>query len=96
MGGEYKNSYRRPTWYALAAFTPLHIGDVGHWHADAGVVAGLATGYTRRENPYAPGVAGALVRIAAPSGVALNVLAVPNQGPRNSGFIGFQLAFPFR
>lgn len=96
MSGEYLNSYRCPTWYALGAFTPLHMGSEGHWRVDAGLVAGLASGYTHHENVYAPAVAGMIVRIAAPRGLALNLLAVPNDGPRDSGFIGFQLSIPLR
>lgn len=96
MSGEYLNSYRCPTWYALGAFTPLHMGSQGHWHVDAGLVAGLASGYTHRENVYAPVVAGVILRIAATRGLALNLLAVPNDGPRDSGFIGFQLSIPLR
>lgn len=92
--GAYSNSYRKPTVYALAEFTPLHIGQVNHWHVDAGVAAGIATGYTRAEIPCAPLAGAALIRITAPGGIALNVLGVPNMGARNSGFIGFQLSVP--
>lgn len=92
--GIYSNSYRKPTAYALAEFTPLHIGAMNHWHVDAGVVAGLASGYTRFEIPCAPLVGATLIRAVAPDGVALNVLGVPNSGPYNSGFIGFQVSVP--
>lgn len=92
--GAYTNSYRKPTVYALAEFTPLHIGQVNHWHVDAGVAAGIATGYTRAEIPCAPLAGAALIRVTAPDGIALNVLGVPNMGARNSGFIGFQLSVP--
>lgn len=45
MGGEYLNSYRAPTWYAAGVWTPLHLGHAAGWHVDAGLAAGLATGY---------------------------------------------------
>lgn len=92
--GAYTNSYRKPTVYALVEFTPLHIGQVNHWHVDAGVAAGIATGYTRAEIPCEPLAGAALIRVTAPDGIALNVLGVPNMGARNSGFIGFQLSVP--
>lgn len=121
MGGEYLNSYRRPTWYAAAVWTPVHIGAARRWHVDAGLAAGLASGYghahydthawtidpatatgwrlvtTRHRymrNPYSPLMAAGIVRIAAPSGLGLNLMVVPNQGPTSSGFVGFQLAIP--
>jgi hypothetical protein len=95
MGGEYKNSYRRPTWYALAAFTPLQLGRINGWHVDAGLAAGLASGYRSSEVPSEPLVGGLIVRLASPSGIGLNLLAVPNSDAHNSGFIGFQLVMPW-
>lgn len=94
MGGEYRNSYRRPTWYALGAWTPLHLGNDDGWHANAGLVAGLASGYTHRENHFAPWVAGFKVAVFTPHHWGVNFLAVPNSGSHNSGFVGFQLAIP--
>lgn len=92
--GIYSNSYRKPTVYALAEFTPLHLGGGNHWHIDAGVAAGIASGYTRTEIPCAPLAGAALVRITAPDGVALNIVGVPNTGAYRSGFVGFQLSIP--
>lgn len=92
--GVYTNSYRKPTAYALAEFTPLHVGAVDHWHLDAGVAAGIATGYTRAEIPCAPLAGAALIRVTAPDGIALNIMGVPNTGAYRSGFIGFQLSIP--
>lgn len=92
--GEYWNSYRRPTVYALAEFTPVNLGVVNHWHLDAGIAAGLASGYRHDEVPTAPIVGAAVVRLVSPSGYALNVLGVPNAGAYRSGFIGFQFAIP--
>lgn len=93
MVGEYDNSYRRPTLYGLVAFTPLNLGRVHDWRLDAGVVAGLATGYRQDENRFEPAVAGALVRLRAPDGLGVNLVAVPNGGPRNSGFVGLQMVY---
>lgn len=95
-GGVYTNSYRKPTAYALAEFAPLHIGQADDWHLDAGVAAGVATGYTRAEIPCAPFVGAALARIVAPDGAALNIVVVPNMGRYNSGFVGFQVSVPLR
>ena len=92
--GEYRNSYRRTSAYALAEFTPLHIGQAAGWHVDAGLAAGVLTGYTRREDPARPFGAGGVLRIAAPGGSALDVLIVPNTTRGGSGFVGFQLSFP--
>lgn len=92
--GAYNNSYRRPTVYALAEWTPLHLGQRIHWHIDAGLAAGLASGYRRDEIPCAPLAGAAVIRISAPSGVALNILGVPNGGSRQSGFLGFQVSLP--
>lgn len=93
-GGVYSNSYRRPTAYVLAEWTPLQVGRVGGWHVDAGLAAGIATGYRRDEVATAPFAGGAIVRITAPAGVALNLVGVPNEDARHSGFVGFQLSFP--
>lgn len=93
-GGVYNNSYRRPTVYALAEFTPLHLGATDRWHIDAGVAGGIATGYSRDEVPCAPLAGAALIRVTAPDGIGLNIMGVPNMGPRNSGFIGFQVSVP--
>lgn len=92
--GEYRNSYRRTSAYVLAEWTPLHVGQADRWHVDAGLVGGVLTGYTVSENPARPCGAGGVLRIAAPTGTALEVLAVPNTTRHGSGFIGFQLSFP--
>lgn len=93
-GGVYSNSYRRPSAYALAEFTPLQIGDVNGWHADAGFAAGLASGYRRAEIPCEPLVGGAVLRVVSPSGIAMHLFGVPNTGAYRSGFVGFQLSVP--
>jgi hypothetical protein len=93
-GGVYYNSYRRPTWYALGAWTPVQIGADDGWHVDAGLAAGLVSGYRRNEVSLAPFAGGALVRIVAPNGVGVNLVGVPNQDAKHTGFIGLQLSFP--
>lgn len=71
----------------------------GRWHIDFVLAAGLASGYTRAEIPCAPLAAAARVRVVMSSGIAVNILGVPNQGPYqgpcDSGFNGFQIALPF-
>lgn len=92
-GGVYRGSYRRPVYYGQLEYTPLHAGSVGHWHVDAGLMAGVAT-YTHREVACAPFAAAALVRITAPDGIGANVVMVPNQGAHSTGFIGLQISVP--
>lgn len=92
--GEYWNSYRRVTTYALGEWTPIQLGDADGWHLDAGVGAGFASGYHHNEVPTAPFVGAAVVRLVSPGGFALNVVSVPNAGAKQSGFLGFQLAVP--
>lgn len=93
-GGLYSNSYRRPTWYALAEFTPLQFGAADGWHLDAGLAGGLASGYRRDEIQCEPLIGGALLRLTAPDGIALDVFAAPNAGADSSGFVGFQVSVP--
>ncbi|MGH8111042.1 MAG: hypothetical protein ACREPL_03760 [Rhodanobacteraceae bacterium] len=95
-GGEYLNSYRGPTWYALGEWTPLHVGAADHWHLDAGLAGGLATGDTRAEVPCEPLVSAGVVHVVAPSGVSLCLMIVPNAGPHDAGVVGSQLALPLR
>lgn len=93
-GGAYWNSYRRPSAYALAQWTPLQFGAVTNWHIDAGLAAGLATGYRKSEIAVRPFAGGALVRVVSPSGASINVFGVPGTGGGKSGFLGFQFSFP--
>lgn len=93
-GGGYWNSYRRPTVYGLVQWTPLQIGIAADWHVDAGLAAGLASGYRRDEIAVRPLAGGALVRVVAPSGVSVNLFAVPGTGGSKSGFLGFQFSVP--
>lgn len=92
-GGVYRGSYRRPVYYLQEEWTPLHIGSTASWHVDAGLMAGVAT-YTRREVACAPFAAAALLRVVAPDGIAADIVMVPNQSARQTGFIGLQISIP--
>lgn len=82
--GEYKNSYRRTSAYAIAEYTPVHIGD-----ASAGVFAGVASGYTAQEDGVRPFVGGFSVRYQPGRfGVALKI--VPPAGPGSAGFVAVE------
>lgn len=93
LAGFYRNSYRRESAYALAAWTPLHLALPFGMHADAGIAAGLVTGYRRNEVPTAPLAAGAVLRVRTRTGYGINLLAVPNT-TSGSGFIGLQAVVP--
>ncbi len=90
--GVYRNSYRRTTAYAMAQWTPVHLGAMSGWHADAGLAAGLATGYHRDEVPCAPAAMTVVVRIASPGGVGVTLYGMANGGRHDSGFVGLQLS----
>ena len=91
--GEYRNSYRRTSFYALAAWTPLRLALSAGWHLAAGLDAGAITGYTRAEAPARPLMASALLEVRSPQGWGINLVDVPNMG-RSAGFIGLQLVLP--
>ena len=91
--GFYRNSYRRTSVYALAAWTPLHI-PLGAWHIDVGGEAGLVSGYLRNEVASSPLMAAGLVRLVSPWHWAIALSMVPNAPNRSSGFIGAQLSLP--
>ncbi len=93
LAGFYKNSYRRETVYALAAWTPVRINLPAGLHADAGIAAGLVSGYRRNEVPTAPLAAGAVLRVLTRTGFGINLLAVPNS-QSGSGFVGLQAVVP--
>jgi hypothetical protein len=96
--GLYNNSYRKVGAYTLANWTPLHASLPGGFTLNAGVTAGLVSGYTHKENPCSPFAAGLLVQIRQPSGWGVNIVATPNAphgGPHGgAGFVGFQLVVP--
>lgn len=89
--GFYRNSFRRTSAYALANWTPLHAALPGNWRADAGVMAGLLTGYTAGEDPVRPLAAGLLLRLRAHAGWGVNIVGIPNMPQGSSGFVGLQL-----
>lgn len=91
--GWYRNSYRRTSAYALAAWMPLHI-PLGAWRLDGGGEAGLVTGYRRSEVASQPLMGAGLVRVVAPRGWSLDLSLVPNAPGRRSGFVGAQLSLP--
>lgn len=91
--GEYRNSYRRTSVYALAAWTPLRIALPAGWRLAAGADAGAITGYTSVEAPARPLMASALLEVRSPQGWGVNLAAVPNAG-QSAGFIGLQLVVP--
>lgn len=93
--GEYRNSYRRTSAYALAAWTPLRV-PLGGWQVTAGGEAGLVTGYRRSEIASQPVMGAGLLRVIAPSHWSLDLTAVPNAPGRRSGFVGVQLSLPLR
>jgi hypothetical protein len=95
LAGFYRNSYRRTTGYALAAWTPLRVDLPAGLTASAGLAAGLVSGYRRDEVPTSPLAAGALLRIRDASGYGINLLAVPNT-QSGSGFVGLQIVIPIR
>ena len=92
-GGFYRNSYRRETAYMLGVWTPLHLGLPCGLTANAGIAAGLVSGYRRPEVPTEPLAAGAVLRLRTAHGFGINLLAVPNT-QSGSGFIGLQLVAP--
>jgi hypothetical protein len=92
-GGFYRNSYRRETAYALGVWTPLHLDLPGGLTANAGLAAGLVSGYRRPEVPTEPLAAGAVLRLRTTEGFGINLLAVPNT-QSGSGFVGLQLVAP--
>lgn len=91
--GVYRNSFSRPSMYAVGVWTPLHWRVSQNWHVDVGGEAGVLTGYTRANNPAAPFGAAVLVRLRDERGYGANVVIVPNHGA-SSGFVGLQVVVP--
>jgi hypothetical protein len=58
VAGEYRNSVWRDSFYAMAAYTPLHIG-----FASIGVAGGIITGYPAYHNGNPAPAAFGLVRL---------------------------------
>ena len=91
--GLHRNSLRRNSVYALAAWTPLHCHVTPTWRVEAGGEAGVLTGYSRADNPAAPFGAAVLLRLRDKGGYGANVVVVPNHGA-SAGFVGFQFVVP--
>ncbi|MDE2129432.1 MAG: hypothetical protein KGJ74_07180 [Betaproteobacteria bacterium] len=91
--GFYKNSYSRTSAYALASYTPLHLALPAAWRVNAGLTAGVVTGYTSAEAPARPLALAALLEVRDQAGYGINLVAVPNMGP-SAGFVGLQLVVP--
>ena len=83
--GFYRNSEYRTSAYALAEYTPLHLGPVS-----LGGFAGVATGYTK---PIVP-VAGAVARLQL-GRTALALRLAPKSGIGGSAVASIELAFKF-
>jgi len=82
--GEYKNSYRRATFYGIAEYTPLRVGALS-----AGAFAGVASGYSKPEDALRPFVGGFSVRYQPGQfGVALKI--VPPAGAGTAGFVAVE------
>lgn len=47
MGGYYRNSIWRPSWYLLGRYTPVQIDFTSKDRVNIGVLAGLLSGYTK-------------------------------------------------
>ncbi|OZB65579.1 MAG: hypothetical protein B7X31_01930 [Thiomonas sp. 13-66-29] len=91
--GFYKNSYSRTSAYLLANYTPLHLALPAAWRVNAGLTAGVVTGYTSAEAPARPLALAAMLEVRDLAGYGINLVAVPNMGP-SAGFIGLQLVVP--
>ena len=83
--GFYRNSEYRTSVYALADYTPLHLGPVS-----LGGFAGVATGYAK---PIVP-VAGAVARLQL-GRTALTLRLAPKSGIGGSAVASIELAFKF-
>ena len=55
MGGYYRNSIWRPSWYLLGRYTPLQFDLTSKDRVNVGILAGALSGYTRTSTKYAPG-----------------------------------------
>jgi hypothetical protein len=85
MVGEYTNSMRRTSWYALGKYTPIHAGVFSF-----GVVAGGVTGYLLA--PVTP-VFGAIAT-AQWQRVGVSIVLTPSMPEKDTyGFAGLQLRF---
>lgn len=71
MAGEYKNSVSRTSWYAVAGYTPIHIGFVS-----IGAAGGLISGYPAYNDGNPAPAAVGLVR-AEGERIGANLILIP-------------------
>ena len=86
--GEYYNSYRKTTAYALYEYTPLHYG-----RFDIGGFGGLVIGYTSSQNGINPLAAGAVVRVKLGDRSGITFHAVPPVGADSAGFVSINFDY---
>ncbi|SCC93614.1 conserved exported hypothetical protein [Thiomonas sp. X19] len=91
-GGFYRNSFRRTSAYALAAWTPLHLALPAGLTVRLGLAGGLVSGYAH-VSPVSPFAAAGLLTLRTTQGWGVNIVAVPNLAT-SSGFVGLQLVAP--
>lgn len=80
--GEYRNSYRRTTSYAVAAWLPLHARG---W--SLGPVLGPATGYD------VPWMGGLLARWRGDGSLGINLILAPPAQKQGSVMLGLQVTW---
>ncbi|HWQ96264.1 MAG TPA: hypothetical protein VN368_02715 [Candidatus Methylomirabilis sp.] len=83
MAGIYKNSIRKPSIYALAAYIPVHAGPL-----NIGIAGGLVTGYKKA---LVPAAGLAIILTEQGQRLGLNLIAVPSVKKLGiCGFLGIQ------
>lgn len=92
QAGGYRNSYYKPTVYAGAEYTPVHIGNVS-----LGFFGGLATGYEH----IAPVKIGSLAVMAGLytqidlGRATIGIRAVPKLGPKSAAVAAIEFGYKF-
>ena len=82
--GTYRNSFRRRTNYAIAAWLPVHLGG---W--SIGPALGPATGYDL------PWLGGLLARYRSNGPMGLNLVLAPPAQKDGSAMVGLQVTWTF-
>lgn len=86
VGGYYKNSFYRPSFYAGAQWLPLSLGPVR-----IGAQGGAVTGYSNSAaRPYAAAVAEVMI-----GKFGANFIAIPPAAKVGSGVLTVQLKYKF-
>lgn len=93
QAGGYRNSYYKPTVYAVAQYTPLHIGNVS-----VGAFAGLASGYAHvsQLNVGKVSVVGGFYAVAQFDNLSVAVRAVPKITPKQAGVATLEFGYAFK